>query len=98
MAPQRARREEFTLTGDKVAEAARGLLRSLLQRRVTLKTRGGRRLLPAPLILAFPITLLLPLWVLVGALAALALGLRIVLEGPARDPGTEAPAPSGVRE
>lgn len=86
MAPLRTRREEFTLTGDKVAEAARAVVRSLLQRRVTLKTRAGRPLVPVPLLLAFPLALLLPLWVLVGALAALAVGLRITLEGPAREP------------
>jgi hypothetical protein len=93
MAAKRVRREEFALTGDRIAEAARSLFRSLLQRRVTLKTRGGRRLLPVPLLIALPITLLLPLWVLVGALASLAVGLRITLEGPARESESEPPAP-----
>lgn len=81
---RRKRREEFSVSGDGVSWALRSLFRGLLSRRVTLKTRGGRTLLPVPLVVAAPAVLLAPLWILLAAVAALAVGLRIVLEGPPR--------------
>ena len=77
---RKPRIEEFGVSGEQVASAARGFFSALLVRRLAIKTRRGRTLLWVPMLVGVFGIILLPLWAIVFFLAALVFGLRIVVE------------------
>lgn len=74
------RTEEFTVTGDKVIATLKDLLQEGNIRRVILKNEEGKILIEIPLTLGVVGVLLLPVWAAIGAIAALAARMTIVVE------------------
>ena len=77
--------EEFKVTAGKLKSTLKALIREGNVRRVVIRNPHGRTLLDMPLSAGVAGALLLPLWVAVGAIVALAKEFTIVVE---RDPGT----------
>ena len=83
--------EEFTVAGGKLKARLKELLREGNVRRVIIRNAQGRTLLDMPLSAGVAGAVLMPFWVAVGAIVALAKEFTIVVE---RDPGTSVrPAP-----
>jgi len=87
--------EEFRVSGERVVEKVKELIREGNVRRITLKNDEGKTLIEIPLTLGVIGTLLLPVWAGIGAIAALVANLTIAVERtvPADAPA-EAPAPA----
>jgi hypothetical protein len=77
--------EEIKVTAGKLKATLKALIREGNVRRVVIRNPHGRTLLDMPLSAGVAGALLLPLWVAVGAIVALAKEFTIVVE---RDPGT----------
>jgi|GEM_PF-191656 len=80
--------EEFKVSGDRVVETVKNLIREGNVRRITIKNEEGRTLLEIPLTLGVVGTVLLPVWAAIGAVAALVANLTISVERVADAPGT----------
>ena len=74
------RREEFKVTGDVVIAKLKELLHEGNIRRIIIKNEEGKTLIEIPLTLGVAGALLVPVWAAVGAIAALAVHLTIVVE------------------
>lgn len=74
------RTQEFKVTGDAVVGKLKELLHEGNVRRITIKNEEGKTLIEIPLTLGVAGALLLPVWAAVGAIAALAANLTIVIE------------------
>ena len=74
------RKEEFQVSGEAVIAKIKELLHEGNIRRITLKNEEGKTLIEIPLTVGVVATLLLPVWAAIGALAALAARLTIVVE------------------
>lgn len=74
------RTEEFNVTSDKVISTLKDLLKEGNIRRVILKNEEGKTLIEIPLTLGVVGVLLLPVWAAIGAIAALAARMTIVVE------------------
>ncbi len=74
------RTEEFAVTGEKVVETVKELVRQGNIRRITIKDSDGKSLIEVPLTLGVVGALLLPVWAALGALAALVKECTIVVE------------------
>lgn len=89
--------EEFKISGEKVLETLRRLVREGNVRRIILKHDDGRTLIEIPLTLGVIGTALLPVWAAVGAIAALVANLTIAVEkvgdDDAEPQGAPAPPP-----
>jgi hypothetical protein len=72
--------EEFRVSGEKVVEKVKELIREGNVRRITLKNDEGKTLIEIPLTLGVIGTLLLPVWAGIGAIAALVANLTIAVE------------------
>lgn len=72
--------EEFRVSGERVVEKVKELLREGNVRRITLKNDEGKTLIEIPLTLGVIGTLLLPVWAGIGAIAALVANLTIAVE------------------
>lgn len=72
--------EEFRVSGEKVVEKVKELVREGNVRRITLKNDDGKTLIEIPLTLGVIGTLLLPVWAGIGAIAALVANLTIAVE------------------
>ncbi|MBK9798103.1 MAG: DUF4342 domain-containing protein [Holophagaceae bacterium] len=79
-AQDRTRTEEFKLEGGKVLEKIKELLHQGNIRRIILKNEAGKTLIEIPLTLGLVGVALLPVYAAVGALAAIATRLVIVVE------------------
>ena len=77
--------DEIKVTAGKLKSTLKALIREGNVRRVVIRNPHGRTLLDMPLSAGVAGALLLPLWVAVGAIVALAKEFTIVVE---RDPGT----------
>lgn len=77
--------EEIKVTGGKLLETVKNLVRAGNVRRVVIRNAAGRTVLDVPLTAGVAGAVLLPLWAAVGGLAALAAHYTVVVE---RDPGT----------
>jgi hypothetical protein len=77
---QNARQQEFKVTGDAVVAKLKELLHEGNIRRITLKNDEGKTLIEIPLTLGVAGVLVLPVWAAIGAIAALAANLTIVVE------------------
>ena len=73
-------KEEFKVTGDAVVAKLKELVHEGNIRRIILKNEEGKTLIEIPLTLGVAGALLLPVWAAIGAIAALAVNLTIVVE------------------
>jgi hypothetical protein len=84
MSEKPGRVEEFVVSGDTVVSKIKELLHEGGVRRLSLQTEEGRTLIEVPLTLglagAVAGTLIAPVWAAIGAIAALVVKLRIVVE------------------
>lgn len=80
------RTEEFTVTGDAVVSKIKELIQEGNIRRITLKNEEGKTLIEIPLIVGAAAAILLPVWAAVGAIAALAANLTVVIERVDKEP------------
>jgi Domain of unknown function (DUF4342) len=76
----KGRREEFKLEGSKVVEKIKELVHEGNIRRIILKNEEGRTLIEIPLTLGVVGAAFLPVLAAVGAIAALAANMTIVVE------------------
>jgi CBS domain-containing protein len=74
------RTEEFKVTGDAMVAKVKELLHEGNVRRIIIKNEDGKTLIEIPLTLGVAGALLLPVWAALGAIAALAARLTIVIE------------------
>jgi Domain of unknown function (DUF4342) len=72
--------QEFKLHGDTVISKIKEILHEGDIRRITIKNEEGHTLIEIPLTLGVVGALLLPVWAAIGAIAALAASLTIVVE------------------
>jgi hypothetical protein len=76
----RVREEQFRVTGDAVVATIKDLLYKGNIRRITLKNDEGKVLFEIPLTVGVVGAILFPVWAAIGAVAALAAHLIIVVE------------------
>ena len=76
----RVREEQFRVTGDAVVTTIKDLLHKGNIRRITLKNDEGKILFEIPLTVGVVGAVLFPVWAAIGAVAALAAHLLIVVE------------------
>jgi hypothetical protein len=79
-AGERVREEQFRVTGDAVVSTLKDLLHEGNIRRITLKNDEGKILFEIPLTVGVVGAILFPVWAAIGAVAALAAHLIIVVE------------------
>ena len=72
--------EEFKMRGDTLLGKLKELVHEGDIRRITIKNEEGHTLIEVPLTLGVVGALLLPVWAAIGAIAALAANLTIVVE------------------
>ncbi len=77
---EHVREEQFRVTGDAVVTKIKELLHEGNIRRITLKNEEGKTLFEIPLSLGVVGAVLFPVWAAIGAVAALAANLIIVVE------------------
>jgi hypothetical protein len=80
MAAERIRTQEFQVSGEEMIARIKALVHEGNIRRITLKNEEGKTLLEIPLTVGVVGAILLPVWAALGALAALATKLTIVVE------------------
>ncbi len=80
MEEPKVRTEEFKVTGDAVIAKVKELVHEGNVRRITIKNEQGQTLIEIPLTLGVVGAVLLPVWAAIGAIAALAAKLTIVVE------------------
>jgi hypothetical protein len=99
MTTERVRKEEFRVSGDAVIAKIKEILHEGNVRRITIKNEEGNTLIEIPLTFGVVGMLLLPVWAAIGAIAALAANLNIVVEKiepvPGDAPAQDDAAPSG---
>lgn len=78
--PQKTRTEEFKLDGGMVLDKIKELIRQGNIRRITLKNEEGKTLIEIPLTVGVVGVALLPVLAAVGALAAVATRMTVVVE------------------
>jgi len=76
----RTRTEEFRLEGGKVLDKIKDLIHQGNIRRIILKNEAGKTLIEIPLTLGLVGAALLPIFAAVGALAAVATRMVVVVE------------------
>lgn len=80
MGESRVSTSEFRIRGENLVGRIREIIHEGNVRRITIKNDEGRTLLEIPLTLGVVGAALAPVWAAIGALAALAADLRIVVE------------------
>jgi hypothetical protein len=80
MADERVKTSEFRVRGDNLVSRIKEILHEGNVRRIIIKTDEDRTLLEIPLTIGVVGAVLAPVWAALGALAALAADLRIVVE------------------
>lgn len=80
MSEQKVHKEEFEVTGDAVIAKIKEIIHEGNVRRITIKNDEGKTLIEIPLTLGVVGALLLPVWAAIGAIAALAADLTLVIE------------------
>ncbi|MGB8647941.1 MAG: DUF4342 domain-containing protein [Anaerolineae bacterium] len=74
------RTEEFKVNGDAIVSTIKDLVHQGNVRRITIKNEEGHPLLEIPLAIGVVGAVLLPVWVALGAIAALAARYTIAVE------------------
>ncbi|HZD55858.1 MAG TPA: DUF4342 domain-containing protein [Anaerolineales bacterium] len=77
---EKVHREEYQVSGEEVVGKIKELIHEGNIRRIILKNEEGRTLIEIPLTLGVVGAVLLPVWAAIGAIAALAANLTIVIE------------------
>jgi hypothetical protein len=77
---EKVHKEEYQVSGDEVVGKIKELIHEGNIRRIILKNEEGRTLIEIPLTLGVVGAVLLPVWAAIGAIAALAANLTIVIE------------------
>ncbi len=80
MSDEKIRIEELSVSGDAVLAKIKDIVHAGNVRRITLKNEDGQTLIEIPLTLGVVGAVLLPVWAAIGAIAALAADLTIVVE------------------
>jgi len=80
MKEQKVHQEEFEVDGEAVVAKIREVIAAGNVRRITIKNEEGKTLIEIPLTVGVVGALLLPVWAAIGAIAALAANLTIVIE------------------
>jgi len=84
--------EEHKVSGDKLLAKARQLIHQGNVRRLIVKTEDGATVMEVPLTVGVVGAVLLPVWVALGAIAAVAAHYRIVVEKAHEDEAAAPPA------
>ncbi|MGE0352933.1 MAG: DUF4342 domain-containing protein [Gemmatimonadales bacterium] len=74
------RTEQHKVTGEKLLERIKALVREGNVRRITIKNEEGQSLLEIPLTVGVVGAVLMPVWVAIGAIAALAANYTLEVE------------------
>jgi hypothetical protein len=80
MTDERVQSSEFRVRGEHLVERIKEILHEGNVRRIIIKNDDGRTLLEIPLTIGVVGAVLAPVWAALGAVAALAADLRIVVE------------------
>lgn len=72
--------EEHTVHSDKLLDKVKEIIREGNARRITIRNESGKSLLEIPLTLGIASVVLIPVWVAIGTIAALAGRYTIVVE------------------
>ena len=80
MDDQKVHSEEFQVDGERLIAKVKELLHEGNIRRIIIKDKEGKTLIEIPLTIGVVGVLLLPVWAALGAIAALAAELTIVVE------------------
>jgi hypothetical protein len=80
MPKEEVRTEEFEVSGDVLVKKIKELLNEGNIRRIILKNEEGKTLIEIPLTVGVVGVVLLPVWAAIGAIAALAVNLKITVE------------------
>jgi hypothetical protein len=78
--PEEIRRERHKVTGEKLLQTVKRLVHEGNIRRITIKDEQERTIVEIPLTIGVVGALLLPAWVAIGAIAALAANLTLEVE------------------
>jgi hypothetical protein len=92
MSDEQTSTEEFKVSGDAVVAKIKELLHAGNIRRIIIKNEEGQTLIEVPLTIGVVGVILLPVWAAIGAIAALAARLTIVVEKVEPAPPTTPPA------
>jgi hypothetical protein len=93
MTEENVRTEEFKVSGERMIAKVKELVHEGNIRRIIIKDAEGKTLIEAPLTIGVVGAVLLPVWAALGAIAALAAELTIVIERV--DDKPEGPEPQG---
>jgi len=85
MNEEKVRKEEFTISGEKLVSTVKELVRQGNIRRVTIKNKEGKTLIEIPRTLGVVGAVLLPTLAAIGAIAALVTECTIVVEKIEKD-------------
>ncbi len=85
--------EEFKVTGDAVIAKIKEVVHEGNIRRLILKNEEGQTLIEVPLTLGVVGAVLVPVWAAIGAIAALAARLTLVVEKVDGTPASTPPEP-----
>lgn len=77
---EKVHKEEYQVSGEEVVGKIKELIHEGNIRRIILKNEEGRTLIEIPLTIGVVGAVLLPVWAAIGAIAALAANLTIVIE------------------
>jgi hypothetical protein len=80
MKEEKVRYEEFRVDGDKLVSKVKEIVHEGNVRRIIIKNERGEVLIEIPLTIGVAGAILLPVWAAIGAIAALAANLTIVIE------------------
>jgi len=80
MDDEKVRKEEFTISGEKLVSTVKKLVREGNIRRITIKNKEGKTLIEIPLTFGVVGALFLPTLAAIGAIAALVTECTIVVE------------------
>ncbi len=90
MSKEKVRYEEFKVTGDAVVAKIKEIIHEGNVRRITIKNDKGVILMEIPLTIGVVGAILLPVWAAIGAVAAMAANLTIVVEKVENPPANPA--------
>ena len=93
MGEEQVRYEEFKVSGDAMVAKIKEILHEGNVRRVIVKNEKGETLMEIPLTIGVVGAVLLPVWVALGAIAALAANFTIVVEKVTTTPKPEEAKP-----
>ncbi len=80
MADEQMRQSEYRVRGEHLVAKVKEILHEGNVRRIIIKNEDGKTLVEIPLTVGVVGAVLAPVWAAIGALAALAADLRIVVE------------------